>query len=347
MRLHTELVIPDQTIDRAVDDLSRLASEMTRYFKLSTSSDVLENLKVDQWIKIAKGESVKSFGGTIIPRYIPSKGWKNISDVEVNAQVIGFIEDQDCKRVNVIVDYHGTVDILGDNVGIVLAEKKSRNIEGVPEDYIEEVELDEWGGEWEASNLVKDPDSVDQEVALIEGTDPLKMNALQALKEVLIRLIGKNKTQGIEKSLENLEHYFGAHLLQVDYEKRLIRRSLSLRDGVKLNESVEVGSVFVHRDLPQESFKIYWVHGYDKDRNMVITREMIINTESKGDIQLEYASENNTYIPSDLVKGVVYDYASELLEVLIQAEKNQAELEKGSAILLLQGLKGKFSKKGR
>jgi len=180
-------------------------------------------------------------------------------------------------------------------------------------------------------------------VAQIETWEPLKMNPLQALKEALVRLLGRKKSQGIEKSLENLEHYFGAHLLQVDYQKRFEQQG-PYRVGSVLNENTPVGAVFVQRDLPEKSFKYFLVFGYDKERNKVVTRELIDSTVVKGDIRLDLASDSFRYIPSDVINGVVYKDLTEILGVLVAAEKNQAELEKGSAILLLQGLKGKFSK---
>ncbi len=341
MRYHTELVIPDQTIDRAVDDLSRLASEKTRYFKLANSPDVLNNLKPGQWIKIASEYNVKFLGGMVTTKYIPMQGWEDISGEEVNAQVFGFIEDEKGIKESVIIEKDGRHYVLGDNVRIALAESKKKNVEGDEYEFVEEV--DEWGGEWEESKIIKDPNSVDQEVAQIETWEPLKMNPLQALKEALVRLLGRKKSQGIEKSLENLEHYFGAHLLQVDYQKRFEQQG-PYRVGSVLNENTPVGAVFVQRDLPEKSFKYFLVFGYDKERNKVVTRELIDSTVVKGDIRLDLASDSFRYIPSDVINGVVYKDLTEILGVLVAAEKNQAELEKGSAILLLQGLKGKFSK---
>lgn len=342
MRYHTELVIPDQTIDSAVEDLARLAMEKTKSFKLAISPDVLNNLKPGQWIKIAKEYNANFSGGMVTTRYIPMQGWEEISGEEVNVQVFEFIEDDKGNRTGVIIEKDGRHYILGDDVRITLAESVIMNVEG--DKYTHIRELDEWGGEWDESRIIKDPNSVDLEVAQIENWEPLKMNPLLALKEALIRLLGMKKSQGIEKSLEDLEHYFGAHLLQIDYQKRFEQQG-PYGVGSVLNGDTPVGAVFVHRDVPEKSFKFFKVLGYDTERKKVITSEYFANTKKRGEIDLELASENRTLIPADVINGVVYKDEIELLDVLVAAEKNQAELEKGSAILLLQGLKGKFIKK--
>lgn len=342
MRYHTELEIPNGTIGHAVDDLSRLAMEKTKSFKLAISPDVLNNLKPDQWIKIARELNAKYSGGMVMTKYIPMRGWEEISGEEVNVRVYGFIEDDKGNRTGVIIERYDERYILGDDVRIAFAESEIMNVEGERHEHIKEV--DEWGGDWEESKIIKDPNSVDQEVAQIKNWEPLKMNPLQALKEALVRLLGRKKSQGIEKSLEDLEHYFGAHLLQVDYQKRFEQQG-PYRVGSVLNENTPVGAVFVQRDVPQQSFIFFKVLGYDTVRKMVITSELFAHTKTRGEINLELASENRTLIPSGVINGVVYKGVTELLEVLVAAEKNQAELEKGSVILLLQGLKARFSKK--